>query len=72
MDQMYTFAGNMLELTSSIGQKYLVMSKTAHDSLSTAQLEKIRQFAEPLVIDVSTIEKFGGGSIRCMMAELFT
>jgi hypothetical protein len=71
MDQMYTFAGNMLELTSSTGQKYLVMSKTAHDSLSAQQLEKIRQFAEPLVIDVSTIEKFGGGSIRCMMAELF-
>lgn len=71
MDQMYTFAGNMLELTSSNGQKYLVMSKTAHNSLSAQQLENIGQFAEPLVIDVSTIEKFGGGSIRCMMAELF-
>lgn len=71
MDQMYTFAGNMLELTSSTGQKYLVMSKTAHDSLSANQLKKIRQFVEPLVIDVGTIEKFGGGSIRCMMAELF-
>lgn len=71
MDQMYKFAGNMLELTSSNGQKYLVMSKTAHNSLSFQQLEKIQQFTEPLVIDVSTIEKFGGGSIRCMMAELF-
>ncbi|MFZ9028462.1 MAG: citrulline utilization hydrolase CtlX [Crocinitomicaceae bacterium] len=71
MDQMYSFAGNMLELTSSDGQKYLVMSMTAHNSLTTQQLKKVRQFAEPLVIDVSTIEKFGGGSIRCMMAELF-
>lgn len=71
MDQMYAFAGNMLELATPKDEKILVMSATAKKSLSTEQLDQIRKYATPLAIDVSTIEKYGGGSIRCMMAELF-
>lgn len=71
MDQMYAFAGNMIELTSETGVRYLIMSQTAFNSLSAAQIQKIKEFAVPLIFDVSTIEQFGGGSIRCMIAELF-
>lgn len=71
MEQMYSFAGNMIELTSNDGFKKLVMSKSAHDSLTEHQLKRIKAYATPLVIDVNTIETFGGGSIRCMIAELF-
>lgn len=71
LDQMYRFAGNMIELTSDDGQKFLIMSKTAYDSLTSDQIAQIKLYADPLVIDVSTIEKYGGGSIRCMIAELF-
>ncbi len=71
MDQMYAFAGNMLELTNPDNEKFLVMSATARNSLTSDQLNRIKQYAEPVVIDVSTLEKFGGGSIRCMIAELF-
>jgi hypothetical protein len=72
MEQMYAFAGNMIELSTKDGAKHLVMSETAYKSLSNEQINKIQRHATPLVIDVSTIEKFGGGSIRCMIAEIFS
>lgn len=71
LDQMHDFAGNMIELQGMNGEKMLIMSKTANMSLTSDQINRIQSFAKPVVIDVSTIEKFGGGSIRCMIAELF-
>jgi hypothetical protein len=69
--QMSQFAGNMIEIIGFGGQKYLVMSKTAHQSLTQKQLDLINLHAEPLVIEIPTIEKYGGGSARCMIAEIF-
>lgn len=70
-DQMESFAGNMLQVRNESGQTFLVMSKTAYNSLTTKQLELLSAKTELLPIDISTIEYYGGGSVRCMMAEIF-
>ena len=69
--QMNSFAGNMLELTNGSGDNFLVMSQTAYESLENKQREKLSQFAELLPIAIPTIERVEGGSVRCMMAEIF-
>lgn len=72
MDQMNAFAGNMLQVSSEHGdQTYLVMSEQAFRSLSPEQVERIRRHSEPLYSALDTIETYGGGSARCMMAEIF-
>ena len=71
MDQMKQFAGNMLEVRNSEDQAFMVMSKRAHDSLHPEQLEAISAHAQPLVIPIDVIETYGGGSVRCMIAEVF-
>ena len=67
--QANQFAGNMLQVSGD--QDYLVMSKTAHDSLSKSQINQITSFNEIIYADLDIIEKCGGGSARCMMAEIF-
>lgn len=69
--QMNHFAGNMIELRGYHNQKFMVMSETAYESLNSKQIEIISNFAEPLPIKIPTIEKYGGGSARCMIAEIF-
>lgn len=69
--QMEAFAGNMLQVQSLNGTKYLVMSKTAYNSLKEDQISKIKSFTDIITPDIPTIEKYGGGSVRCMMAEIF-
>ena len=69
--QMHLFAGNMLQVIGAQGKKYLVMSTTAHNSLTQEQLKKIENYNEIISSDISTIETCGGGSTRCMMAEVF-
>jgi len=68
--QMNCFAGNMLQVTNSFNQNFLVMSETAKNSLNTEQIAKINKYAEILSPPIPTIEKIGGGSARCMMAEI--
>ena len=70
-DQMEAFAGNMLQVRNETGQTFLVMSQAAHDSLTAEQIEKLSSKTQILPIDISTIEYYGGGSVRCMMAEIF-
>ena len=70
-DQMEQFAGNMLQVGRENGSHYLVMSKTAHDALTEDQLRKISAHTSIIVGNIPTIEKYGGGSVRCMMAEMF-
>ena len=71
-EQMKEFAGNMLEVVNRRGEKYLLMSKRADQSLTDEQREKINGCQlKTLVFDVSTIEKYGGGSVRCMICENF-
>ncbi|MDG3580907.1 citrulline utilization hydrolase CtlX [Galbibacter pacificus] len=69
--QVADFAGNMLQVRSAKGKKYLVMSQSAHDSLTPAQKTAINKYAKILSSNLNTIETCGGGSARCMMAEVF-
>jgi len=69
-NQMHHFAGNMLQLQGR-DKKYLIMSADAHNSLTDQQIATIEKTSEILSSDISTIETCGGGSARCMMAEVF-
>lgn len=69
-DQILLFAGNVLELRGKDG-KFIMMSDSAYKALTSDQKEKIKSKVEIVHTDVSTIEKIGGGSVRCMMAEIF-
>lgn len=69
--QVNNFAGNMLEVLGHANQKYLVMSASAHGSLTADQIKKLEKHATVLSSSLDTIEACGGGSARCMMAEIF-
>lgn len=70
-EQMHKFAGNMLQVGGMGTSKYLVMSQTAFESLTQGQIAQIEKFNPILTVDIHTIETLGGGSARCMMAEVF-
>ncbi|MCX6184534.1 MAG: arginine deiminase-related protein [Flavobacterium sp.] len=70
-NQVNNFAGNMLELVGANQQKLLVMSAAAHQSLTADQLAKLEKHAQIVSSSLDTIEACGGGSARCMMAEIF-
>jgi len=70
-EQTQNFAGNMLEVDSNTGEKYLVMSETAYNSLNDKQLEVISNYCTIIQARLDIIESCGGGSVRCMMAEIF-
>ena len=69
--QVNSFAGNMLEVRGANDKKYLVMSAAAHQCLTPTQIEQLEKHAEILSSSLDTIEACGGGSARCMMAEVF-
>lgn len=68
--QMNHFAGNMLQVKSREGLRYLVMSEQAYISLNTEQVSILTAFNPIIHAPLYTIEKNGGGSARCMMAEI--
>jgi hypothetical protein len=68
--QIHAFAGNMLQVGTPENH-YLVMSHTACKSLTAAQKSTIEKHTEILDVHIDTIEKIGGGSARCMLAEIF-
>ena len=70
-DQMNHFAGNMLQVKNKDGEKLLVMSTQAYTSLSADQIDRLQSFNRIIHSDISNIETNGGGSARCMMAEIF-
>ena len=70
-DQLQQFAGNMLQVQNSEGKKFLVMSQTAYQSLKPEQINSIEKYCEIIYSDLNTIEVNGGGSARCMLAEVF-
>lgn len=70
-EQMQQFAGNMLQVQNKDGEKFLVMSQTAYQSLSPEQVAAIEKYCEIIYSDLTTIEVNGGGSARCMLAEVF-
>ena len=68
--QLEAFAGNMLELRSSAGERVLAMSRQAYDSLRDEQLEVLRQNGRIAAAAIDDIESSAGGSVRCMLAEI--
>lgn len=70
-NQMKRFAGNMLEIKSKNGRDFLVMSDSAFKSLDSLQKDELNKYVELLPLNVNMIEKIGGGSARCMIAEIF-
>jgi hypothetical protein len=70
-DQVNNFAGNMLEVKGADGKRYLVMSTAAYKALTKKQIAQIEQHVMILHSSLDTIEACGGGSARCMMAEVF-
>ncbi|MFZ1787554.1 MAG: arginine deiminase-related protein [Saprospiraceae bacterium] len=70
-EQMEQFAGNMLEVVDPSGQLHLICSQTAYLALHGPQRDKISSFLNIVPLDLDTIEKIGGGSARCMIAEIF-
>ncbi|NGY37380.1 amidinotransferase [Flavobacterium sp. XN-5] len=69
--QVNNFAGNMLEVRGADDKRYIVMSSAAHQSLTPKQIEQLEKHATILSSSLDTIEACGGGSARCMMAEIF-
>ncbi len=69
--QLNHFAGNMLQLKNTDGELLLVMSTQAYESLNQAQLQRLQAYNRIVHSSLNTIETAGGGSARCMMAEVF-
>ncbi|MCP9757075.1 amidinotransferase [Lacihabitans sp. CCS-44] len=70
LGQMNEFAGNMLLVKNKLGKKFLVMSDRAYRSLSKHKVELLEDYAEIIHPDLGVIETYGGGSARCMIAEI--
>jgi hypothetical protein len=70
-EQMHAFAGNMLQVRNNNGEKFLILSQAAYDSLRKEQKHMLEAYSTLLPVAIPTIEKVEGGSVRCMMAEVF-
>ncbi len=71
LDQISHFCGNALEVVGENEKRYLVMSDQAHNAYTSDQLNVIRKYTSGVIYSpLDTIEKYGGGSARCMMLEL--
>lgn len=68
--QVVHFAGNLLQLQNRHGQKLIVLSRKAYKNLTESQIKSLIEHGTLVLIDIPTIEKTGGGSVRCMIAEL--
>jgi len=69
--QVHAYAGNMLQVQNKHGKKFTVLSQQAFHSLTDEQKDILNIHSNLLPIDITTIETIGGGSVRCMMAEIF-
>ena len=70
-EQVNSFAGNMLQVLGSNNERYIVMSNSAYESLTKQQIKQLEKHGNILYSSLDTIEACGGGSARCMMAEVF-
>jgi len=70
-DQVNNFAGNMLQVIGNNDERYVVMSNSAYQSLNKQQITQLEKHGKLLYSSLDTIEACGGGSARCMMAEVF-
>lgn len=69
--QLKEFAGNTLQISNNKGKKFLLISERALKSLNKNQITSLKKYSEILSSDLNIIEKYGGGGIRCMIAEIF-
>jgi len=69
--QVHGFAGNMLQVKNNKGEKFTILSKTAYEALTEEQRRVLSIHSNLLPINITNIETTGGGSVRCMMAEIF-
>ncbi|WP_028890770.1 citrulline utilization hydrolase CtlX [Tenacibaculum sp. 47A_GOM-205m] len=69
--QVTRFAGNMLQVRGNNDERYLIMSTSAYESLTNQQLKSLEKHTKIVHSSLQTIETCGGGSARCMMAEVF-
>lgn len=68
--QMARFACNIIELRSAAGDPLIAMSRTAHDAFTPSQRRQLESSGRPVIADIPTIEQVGGGSVRCMIADV--
>ncbi len=71
LQQVYAYAGNMLQVKNKSGKKFTILSTSAFASLTQEQKQMLEAHTQLLPVYISTIETIGGGSVRCMMAEIF-
>ncbi len=69
--QVIKFAGNMLQVQGANNERFLIMSQASYDSLTANQISQIEKHCQIISSSLSVIEHCGGGSARCMMAEVF-
>lgn len=69
--QVHAYAGNMLQVQNKKGKKFTILSKQSFEALTEEQKDILNIHSTLLPIDITTIETIGGGSVRCMMAEIF-
>ena len=69
-EQMNSYAGNMYQVNNAKGESFIVMSEQAFKSLNPVQIKQLEQYGTLLYSPLYTIEKYGGGSARCMIAEI--
>jgi hypothetical protein len=70
-DQMAAFSGNVMEVRNAAGETFCLLSGSAFRAFSVEQLQQLSAHAQPLVMEIPTIETVGGGSARCMVGEVF-
>lgn len=70
-EQMRSFAANILELEAVCGGRIIVMSSSAKAAFTPAQIARLRKFGDIVPVSIPTIENIGGGSVRCMITEVF-
>lgn len=71
LKQVHAYAGNMLQVKNTKGKKFTILSKQANKALTKEQKDILKIHTNLLPVDITTIETIGGGSVRCMMAEIF-
>lgn len=71
LEQMNQFCGNILQLETINGEKVIAMSQSAFDAFSPAQRVQLSSHGRLMPFNVQTIENIGGGSVRCMLGEVF-
>ncbi len=72
LDQLHSFCGNILQVRSILGKNKIIMSVTAYDAFTKDQRKQLLDHGDLVPVSIPTIETIGGGSARCMLAEVFS